>query len=150
MRVKFSILVIITVLLNSCQNKSSTIENGTDSDSFMVSENIEQQTLKEWSSPNKESDSIIASTELIIKQNEIIKSTNTKSDKREQKLQEVQLHLDEFKKRFNYIKDYEIRTETFDESVITTLDSLKVDYLQERHKLEAALREFQEFQNNRT
>ncbi|MNY61285.1 hypothetical protein D3C86_1979490 [compost metagenome] len=58
------------------------------------------------------------------------------------------MHLAEFKKRVNYIKDYETRTETFDQSVLTTLDSLKVDYLQERHKLETALREFQEFQNN--
>lgn len=150
MKVKLSILVIVTMLLNSCQNKSSTIESGTDSDSLMVSENIEQQTLNEWFALNKESDSIIASTEIIIKQNEIIKTTNTKRNKGEQKLQEVQLHLAEFKKRVNYIKDYETRTETFDQSVLTTLDSLKGDYFQERHKLETALREFQEFQNNRT
>lgn len=56
--VKLSILMIITVLLNSCQNKSSTIESGTDSDSLMISENIEQQTLNEWFALNKESDSI--------------------------------------------------------------------------------------------
>ena len=58
MRVKLSIVVIITMLLNSCQNKSSSIESGTDSDSLMVSENIEQQTLNEWFALNKESDSI--------------------------------------------------------------------------------------------
>jgi hypothetical protein len=145
MKTKFSILGVITLLLSSCQDKSSLPENMSDSDSVMGSKNIEQQTLRKWSSLNKESDSIIKSATLIInqqKQDMEIKGQNSKIEK---KLYEARYHLDQFKKRVNYIKDYETNTESFDSSVVHTLDSLKLDYLQEKLKLEAALCEFQEF-----
>lgn len=145
MKTKFSILGVITLLLYSCQDKSPLIEDIADSDSVMAVKNIEQQTLRKWSSLNKESDSIITSAELIINQQEQgmeIKGQNNKAEKR---LYEARYHLDQFKKKVNYIRDYETTTESFDSSVVHTLDSLKLDYLQEKLKLEAALCEFREF-----
>lgn len=145
MKTKFSILGVITVLLYSCQDKSSVIEDSINPDSIMTAKNIEQQTLQKWFSLNKESDSIIAAAELIIKQQKEMMKTQAESNRTDQKLYKAQLHLDEFKKKVNYIKDYETRTEIFDQSVIHILDSLKADYLQEKLKLEVALCEFQEF-----
>ncbi|OXA68257.1 hypothetical protein B0A67_21025 [Flavobacterium aquidurense] len=66
-------------------------------------------------------------------------------NKKEKRHHDAQYHLDQLKKRVNYIKDYETRTENFDLSVVHKLDSLKFDYLQEKLKLEATLCEFQEF-----
>lgn len=148
MKTKFSLFGIITLLLYSCQDKPSSIEEGIDSDSLLVKRNIEEQTLKKWFSLNRESDSIIAAAEVIIKiQDHVIRSgKKEKNHKTIQTFNDLQLHVDEFKKRVNYIKDYESNTETFDPSVVHTLDSLHLDYLQERLKLEAAMCEFQEFQ----
>lgn len=148
MKTKFSILGILTVLFYSCQDRSSSTEESIDSDSLMVTRNIEEQTLRKWFSLNRESDSIIDAAELIIKkQGQVIKTGNEgKTHKTMQKLKDLQFHLDEFKNRVNYIKDYEADTETFDRSVVHMLDSLKLDYLQEKLKLEAAMCEFQEFQ----
>lgn len=145
MKTKFSIFGIILLLLYSCQDRSSAIENSIDSDSLTLTRNIEEQTLKEWFSLNKESDSIIAAAELIIKKHDqMMKSGKEgKSHKTIQKFNDLQFHVDEFKKRVNYIKDYESNTETFDQSVVYALDSLKLDYLQEKLKLEAAMHEFQ-------
>ncbi|MBF4494249.1 hypothetical protein IRZ83_13315 [Flavobacterium sp. JLP] len=146
MKTKFSILGLITVLLYySCQDKASLVEDSVDSDSVMTSKNIEQQTLKKWFSFNKESDSIITSAELIIKQQEQDMVLQSKDSKKEKRLHEALYHLEELKKRVNYIKEYETRTESFDSSVVNKLDSLKLDYLKEKLKLEAALCEFQEF-----
>lgn len=145
MKTKFSMLGIIIVVLYSCQDRSSVIENSIDSDSLTVTRNIEEQTLKDWFSLNKESDSIITAAELIIKEyGQTMKSGKEgKSHKTIQKFNDLQFHVDEFKKRVNYIKDYETNTETFDQSVVHALDSLKLDYLQEKFKLEAAMYEFQ-------
>lgn len=146
MKTKPSILGIITVLLFSCQDKTALIEDSTDSDSVTVVTAMEQQTLRKWFPFNKESDSIIVSAELIIKKKEQEIKTKVKNDKEEKILQEALYHLGEFKKKVNYIKDYETRTDNFDTVVVHKLDSLKLDYLQEKLKLEAALCELQEFQ----
>jgi hypothetical protein len=66
MKTKFNILGIITVLLYSCQDRPSLIEDNSDSDSVMTATNIEQQTLRKCFSFNKESESIITSAELIL------------------------------------------------------------------------------------
>jgi hypothetical protein len=148
MKTKFSIFGIITLLLYSCQDKSSSIEEGNETDSLMITRNMEEQTLRKWFSLNKEADSIIAAAEIISKKHDQTLSSvkEEKKHKMQQKLIDLQFHLEEFKKRVDYIKDYESRTEFFDQSVVHTLDSLKVDYLQEKLKLEAAMCEFQEFQ----
>jgi predicted Ser/Thr protein kinase len=145
MKTKFSILGIITMLLYSCQDRSSAIENSMDSDSLTVIRNIESKTLKEWFSLNKESDSIIAAAELIIKKHDQTMKLGKQgiNHKTIQKLNNLLFHVDEFKKRVNYIKDYEASTETFDQSVVHALDSLKLDYLQEKLKLETAMYGFQ-------
>lgn len=145
MKTKFSILGVITVLLYSCQNKTPAIEDNVNSDSLMSVKNIEQTTLRKWFWFNKESDSIITSAESIINQQEQEMKLQSRSDKKEKKLHEAQYHLGELKKRVNYIKEYETNTESFDSSVVKKLDSLKLDYLQEKLKLEAALCEFHEF-----
>lgn len=41
MKTKFNILGIITVLLYSCQDRTSLIEDNSDSDSVMTATNIE-------------------------------------------------------------------------------------------------------------
>jgi hypothetical protein len=148
MKTKFSIVGIITLLLYSCQDKSSSIEEGVETDSLMVTRNMEEQTLRKWFSLNKEADSIIAAAEIISKNQDQTLSLGKeeKKHKMQQKLNDLQFHLEEFKRRVDYIKYYESRTEFFDQSVLHTLDSLKVDYLQEKLKLESAMCEFQEFQ----
>lgn len=145
MKTKFSILGLITVLLYSCQDKTSLMQESADSDSGMTVTNIEQQTLRKWFPFNKESDSIITSAELIIKQQQQEMKLDPKNNKRAKRLHQAQYDLDQLIKRVNYIKDYETRTEHFDSSVVHQLDSLKLDYLQQKLKLEAALCEFQEF-----
>lgn len=144
MKTKFNILGIIAVLLYSCQDRPSLIEDNSDSDSVMTATNIEQQTFRKWFSFNNESESIITSAELIINQQEQEMKLQSKN-KKEKRLPDAQYHLDQLKKRVNYIKDYETRTESFDLSVVHKLDSLKFDYLQEKLKLEATLYDFQEF-----
>lgn len=146
MKTQFSIYSIIAALLYSCQNRS-TFEGNIDADSLFISRKLEEQTLRKWLSLNKESDSIIAAAQLILdKHNQAMNSGKEgKNYKIMQKLNDLQFHLDEFKLRVNYIKDFESKTETFNQSVVHTLDSLKVDYLQEKLKIEAALCEFQEF-----
>lgn len=145
MKTKFSIFGVITVLLYSCQDRISLFEESVDSDSAIRVTNIEQQTLRKWFPFNKESDSIITSAELIIKEQENEMKIKGKNNKAEKRLHEAQYHLFELKKRVNYIKDYESRVENFDSSVVNKLDSLKLDYLKEKLKLESALCEFQEF-----
>jgi hypothetical protein len=114
MKTKFSILGVIAILLYSCQDKHSVIEDSVDLDSVVVAKNIEQQTLRKWFALYKESDSIIASAELIIKQQKEMMKTQAQSNRTDQKLYKAQLYLDEFKKKVSYIKDYETHTETFD------------------------------------
>lgn len=143
MKTKFSILGLITVLLYSCQDKTSLTEDSTDSDSVMAVKNIENQTLKKWFPFNKEADSVITSAELIIEQQEKEKQGKNNTDKK--RLYDAQYHLEQLKKKVHYIKEYEATTENFDSSVVHKLDSLRLDYLQEKLKLEAALCEFREF-----
>lgn len=145
MKTKFSILGIITVLLYSCQDKTSLVEESVDSDSIMAVKNMEQHTLQKWLPFNKEADSIITSAEVMISQQEQEMSIRGKNNGGEQRLHEAQYHLEQLKKKVNYIQDYETSTENFDSSVVHKLDSLKLDYLQEKLKLETALCEFQEF-----
>ncbi|OIV40526.1 hypothetical protein [Flavobacterium johnsoniae] len=145
MNAKFNILGAITLLLYSCQNKNSLSEEVLNTDSLMKTKNIEQQTLKKWFSFNRESDSIITSAELIIIHQEKGMEIQGKNKSREKRLHEAKYHLEELKRRVNYIKEYEISTDSFNSSVVHTLDSLQLDYLQEKLKLEASLCEFQEF-----
>jgi len=145
MKTKFSILGIIAVLLYSCQDKTSLMDESFDADSVMAVKNMEQQTLKKWFPFNKEADSIITTAELIIKQQEKEMKIKGKNNKGEKRLYEAQFHLEQLKKKVNYIKNYETSTENFDASVVHKLDSLKLGYLQEKLKLEAALCDFQEF-----
>ncbi|WP_194139243.1 hypothetical protein [Flavobacterium hungaricum] len=146
MNAKFNILGAITLLLYSCQNKNSLSGEVPNTDSLMKTKNIDQQTLQKWFSFNRESDSIITSAELIIiDQEKGMEEIQGKNKSREKRLHEAKYHLEELKRRVNYIKEYEISTESFNSSVVHTLDSLQLDYLQEKLKLEASLCEFQEF-----
>jgi|GEM_PF-1467852 len=146
MNAKFNIMAAITLLIYSCQNKNSSNEEGLNSDSIMKRENIEQQTLRKWFSFNRESDSIIASAELTIrKQEKNIREGENKTE--EKRLEEAKYHLEELKRRVSCIKEYETSTESFNSSVVHQLDSLKLDYLQEKLKLEAALCRLEEFKS---
>ena len=93
MKTKFSILGVITLLLYSCQDKSPLIEDIADSDSVMAVKNIEQQTLRKWFSFHKESDSIITSAELIIKQQREEMKSQSNDNKKEKRLYEAQYIL---------------------------------------------------------
>ncbi|UPZ14406.1 hypothetical protein [Flavobacterium humidisoli] len=147
MNAKFNIMAAITLLIYSCQNKNSSNEEGLNADSIMKRENIEQQTLRKWFSFNRESDSIIASVELTIKNQEKSMSVDGENKTEEKRLEEAKYHLEELKRRVSYIKEYETSTESFNSSVVHQLDSLKLDYLQEKLKLEAALCRLQEFKS---
>ncbi|BDU25718.1 hypothetical protein [Flavobacterium sp. GSB-24] len=145
MNAKFNILGAMTLLLYSCQNKNSLSDESLSTDSLMKIKNIEQQTLRKWFSFNRESDSIITSAELIISYQEEEMKIQGKNKSKEKRLHEAKYHLEELKRRVNYIKEYETNTESFNSSILHKLDSLKLDYLQEKLKLEASLCEFQEF-----
>jgi hypothetical protein len=146
MKTKFSIIGIIAVFLYSCQEKSSMDlnENIFDVDSSIVS-NTEQKALIKWLAFNIESDSIIQAADMIIKQQKEEITVADEGKEIERNIAKAQFHLDQIKKKVKYIKDYEANTEKFEPIVIQKLDSLKLDYLQEKLKLESALYEFKEY-----
>ena len=145
MNTSINILGAVTLLLYSCQNKSSLHEDGFDADTVVKTNNVEQQTLQKWFLFNRQSDSLITSAELIIDDQEKQLEKRGKDKNGERRLHTAKYHLEELKRKVRYIKEYETSTESFDSSVVRSLDSLKLDYLQEKIKLEGALCEFQEF-----
>ena len=140
MKTKLSIMGMIAALIYSCQDKTGVNSNEDKINQDLVqAADIERQTLREWFSFNREADSVIASADSIIKR-EI--ENHDRRGRTKNNIVITQYHLERLKKKVKYIKDYEVSTEHFDENVSYTLDSLKVDYLQEKLKLEAALCEF--------
>ena len=60
-------------------------------------------------------------------------------------IMEVRENLDHFKQKVKYIKDYQGQIEKSDPSLQHKFDSLKVDYLEGKLKLESSLRQFKEY-----
>lgn len=145
MRAKFSIIGIILVFLYSCQEKSGTElnEDTFDVDSNVLS-TIEQESLVKWIAFNKESDSIIQAADMIIKHQKEELTIEGLNKENKSNITKAQFHRDQLNKKVKYIKDYAANTEKFGPIVIEKMDSLKVDYLQEKLKLESALCAFKE------
>lgn len=146
MKTKFSIIGLIGALLYCCQEKSGTDlnENVVNMDSVTES-NVEQKSLVKWLAFNRESDSIIHAAEILIKHQKQQAAYLAAGTQNDLNIADAQLHLDQIKIKAENIKDYEANTEKFGPVVLHTLDSLKIDYLQEKLKLEAALCEFREY-----
>jgi hypothetical protein len=53
---------------------------------------------------------------------------------------EAQQHLDQLKGKVKYIREFAVHIEKYDPDLQHTIDSLKEDYLQEKFKLEDALK----------
>lgn len=144
MKVNFCILCIMSVLFYSCQNKSEN-EEGMEADSIEIS-NMNQLALKKWLSFKKESDSMINLAQLTIEQgNE--KLDHYPQDERlimSQYIMDAQTHLDQFRKKVKHIQTYQRQIQNFDPSLQHTYDSLKLDYLKEKLKLEASIYRFRE------
>jgi hypothetical protein len=144
MKTNLGILVIMTILLYSCQNKSVDDED-IETDSIEIS-SVDQTALRKWLSFKRESDSIISSAELVIEQKSEELDGHPQDERMliQQCIMEAQDHLDQFKKKVKYIKEYQAHNENFNASLEHTIDSLRVDYLQEKFKLETVLGEFSE------
>ncbi|MEP6804692.1 MAG: hypothetical protein ABI892_09230 [Flavobacterium sp.] len=144
MKKKLSMLVVTAVLLYSCQQKDWTgsNESGIETDSSEIS-GISDRMVRKWFLMNRESDSIMTLAQQTIHQ----KRTEVEShppDEREyinSCIGEAQQHLDELKKKVKYIRGFAIHIEKYDPALQHTIDSLKEDYLQEKYKLEDALKD---------
>lgn len=144
MKTKWSIVGLAAALMYCCQEKIDVNSaEGEISEDSIKTANIEQQTLRKWFSFNREADSLIAAAETAI---EFEADHHEMIGKTKNNVLNANYHLREFKKKVKYIKEYAANTDHFDEGVSHTLDSLRVDYLQEKIKLEAALCEFNTYQ----
>lgn len=145
MKTKLSVLVIIVIILYSCQQKDWTgsNENGIETDSSEIS-GINDRMVRKWFFMNRESDSIMASAQQTIQQ----QRTEVESHPQDEReyinscIEEAQQHLDQLKKKVKYIRGFAIHIEKYDPALQHTIDSLKEDYLQEKYKLEDALKGF--------
>ncbi|MXO06717.1 hypothetical protein [Flavobacterium sp. HBTb2-11-1] len=135
MKTKLYIMALMAALIYSCQDGLNSNQEEISQDSIQAL-NIEKRTLRQWFSLNREADSIIASAESMIEK-EIDNPRAAKRNKNN--VVKAQYHLDRLKQKVAYIKDYEVSIDHFDQDVSHTLDSLKIDYLQEKMRLEAAL-----------
>jgi len=142
MKTKFFIIIVITILLFCCQQKDWTGPNENDIviDSA-ESSGINNKMLNKWFSLSRESDSIIASAQLIIqKQREEVEFHP--QDERQYIstcIAEAQEHVDQMQRKVKYIKEFALHIKTYDPSLQHKIDSLKEDYIQEELKLETAL-----------
>lgn len=145
MKTKFHILAAIVVLLCCCQQKDWTGSNESDIeiDSAEMS-GINDNLLRKWFLLNRESDSIIKSSQLIIdRQREEVESYP--QDEREYMttcIDDAQKQLDLLKKKVKFTKEFAADVKHYDPSLQFTIDSLEEDYVREKYKLEDALRQF--------
>lgn len=146
MKTNFLILGTIIVLLYSCQGKDSQdyIEDGIAYPAEIS--RIDKKMLEKWVSFNRESDSIIAAAQLAInKEREAVELHP--QDEREYmsiRIAETQKHLDKFKNKVKFIREFAAHIENWDPGLQRKHDSLKLDYIQEKLKLENALCQFSE------
>jgi len=145
MKTKLSMLVIMAIILYSCQQKDWTgsNENGVATDSSESSE-ISNRMVRKWFLMNRESDSLMASAQQTIQQQRREVESHP-PDEREyinSCIAEAQQHLDQLKKKVKYIREFAIHIEKYDPALQHTIDSLKEDYFQEKFKLEDALKDF--------
>ncbi|MEO8254131.1 MAG: hypothetical protein ABI554_07045 [Flavobacterium sp.] len=144
MKTKFSILVVTVILLCCCQQKDWTgsNESGVETDSSEIS-GISDRMVRKWFLLNRESDSIMASAQLIIKQQRKEVESHP-PDEREYLntcIKEAQQYLDQLKEKVKYIREFAVHIEKYDPDLQPTIDSLKEDYVQEKFKLEDALKQ---------
>lgn len=139
MKKKFYILAVIVALLYCCQKK----ENDTEIDPDEIS-GVNDNLLRKWYLLNRESDSIIKSSQLIIdKQRDQVESYP--QDEREYmttSIDDAQKQLDLLKKKVKFTKQFAADIEHYDPSLQFTIDSLEEDYVREKYKLEEVLRQF--------
>jgi hypothetical protein len=145
MKTKFSMLIVMVTLLYCCQQKDWTgsNDNGVDTDSSETSE-VSNRMVRKWFLLNRESDSIMDSAKLTIEQQRKEVESHP-PDEREyinSSIRKAQQHLDQLKKKVKYIRGFAIHIEKYDPALQHTIDSLKEDYLQEKYKLEDALKDF--------
>lgn len=145
MKTNFRILAIIIVLMHSCQGRDSedNIEDGLEIYPVEISQ-IDKRMLDKWLSFNRESDSIIAAAQLAINQ-QIDEVETHPQDEREYistRIAQAQKHLDEFKNKVKFIRGYATHPENWDPMLQQKHDSLKLDYIKEKLKLENALSQF--------
>jgi len=144
MKTKFYILAVIAIMLYCCQQKdwTSTDENGLETDLDDVS-GINDNLLRKWFALNKESDSIIKSSQHIIdQQREQVESYP--QDEREYMntcIEDAQKQLNLLKEKVKFTKQFAGDIKHYDQSLQQTIDSLEEDYVREKYKLEDALKE---------
>lgn len=142
---KLIILIIMAIMLYSCQQKDWTgsNENGIETDSSEIS-GISDRMVRKWFLMNRESDSIMALAQQAIQQQRIEVESHPPDEREYINLciGEAQQHLDQLKKKVKYIRGFAIHIEKYDPALQHTIDSLKEDYLQEKYKLEDALKDF--------
>ncbi|SHM32217.1 aldo-keto reductase family protein [Flavobacterium saccharophilum] len=144
MKTKFCLLIPIAILLYCCQQKdwAGSDENDIEIDSAEMS-GINDNLLRKWFSLNRESDSIIKSSQLIIdKQREEVESYP--QDEREYIttcIDDAQKQLDLLKKKVKFTKQFAADIKHYDPSLQFTIDSLEEDYVLGKNKLEGALKQ---------
>ncbi|WP_143154985.1 hypothetical protein [Flavobacterium chilense] len=141
MKTKLSLLIVMLTLLYCCQQKDWT---GSNESGVSETSEISNRMVRKWFLLNRESDSIMASAKLTIEQQRKEVESHP-PDEREyinSCIGEAQQHLDQLKKKVKYIRGFAIHIEKYDPALQHTIDSLKEDYLQEKNKLEDALKDF--------
>lgn len=144
MKTKFCLLIPIAILLYCCQQKdwAGSDENNIEIDSAEMS-GINDNLLRKWFSLNRESDSIIKSSQLIIdQQREDVESHP--QDEREYMntcIEDAQKQLNLLKEKVKFTKKFAGDIKHYDPSLQHTIDSLEEDYVREKYKLEDALKE---------
>jgi len=143
MKTKFYILAGIVILLYSCQQKDWTSSNENGLDNLDEVPGVNDHLLRKWFALNKESDSIIKSSQHIIdQQREQVESYP--QDEREYMntcIEDAQKQLNLLKEKVKFTKQFAGDIKHYDQSLQQTIDSLEEDYVREKYKLEVALKE---------
>lgn len=144
MKINLGILGIAAAIVYSCQSRDSA-DSSEDVDSITFEmTGIDRGMLKKWNSFSRESDSIISGAQLTIAK-EREKAEFHPPDERQYMItcsMEAQEHLDEFKSKVKYIREFATHIGNLDPALQQTRDSLKLDYIQEKLKLEEVLSQF--------
>ncbi|MFH6968890.1 MULTISPECIES: hypothetical protein [unclassified Flavobacterium] len=144
MKTKFYILAGIAILLYCCQQKdwTSSNENGLETDLDEVS-GINDNLLRKWFALNKESDSIIKSSQQIIDQQREQVELHPQDEREYMNtcIEDAQKQLNLLKEKVKFTKQFAGDIKHYDPSLQQTIDSLEEDYVREKYKLEDALKE---------
>jgi len=143
MKTKFYIMAGIVILLYSCQQKDWTSSNENGLENLDEVPGVNDHLLRKWFALNKESDSIIKSSQHIIdQQREQVESYP--QDEREYMntcIEDAQKQLNLLKEKVKFTKQFAGDIKHYDQSLQQTIDSLEEDYVREKYKLEVALKE---------